>query len=245
MRRARLPARRRGKGEGIVVSGQKRVNGRFRLPGRQRQPAVDPPDDRYTIFMKTPRRQLLGLAVLAALAFAGCGDDKPSRAEPGIWLAITSPGPLERPVGHAAPLRVFNAVTGQERSFGPAARYVVVAWAPRGDRLAAFGVEDPTAEDAALVIRIWDAGGDVVATTTFDSGDGRDLPPTSPGRPTGRAFWSGRTAASSSSMRRANASGPSTPHRLAPALTHAPAGGTPTGRPTPGTSPTCSTASYW
>ena len=165
MRRARLPARRRGKGEGIVVSGQKRVNGRFRLPGRQRQPAVDPPDDRYTIFMKTPRRQLLGLAVLAALAFAGCGDDKPSRAEPGIWLAITSPGPLERPVGHAAPLRVFNAVTGQERSFGPAARYVVVAWAPRGDRLAAFGVEDPTAEDAALVIRIWDAGGDVVATT--------------------------------------------------------------------------------
>ena len=120
----------------------------------------------------------LGLAAIGVIAFAsaGCGDDEPASLPPGIWLAITSPGPLERPVGHAAPLRVLNAVTGQERSFGPAASYFMVAWAPRGDRLAAFGIEDRTEEEPALFIRIWDAGGDVVATAKFESGDLRDLP---------------------------------------------------------------------
>ncbi|MFN0148544.1 MAG: hypothetical protein ACKVT1_18735 [Dehalococcoidia bacterium] len=69
--------------------------------------------------MKRAWLRFVAPALVAAVAVAGCGGG-PSKLEPGIWMAMTEPGPFGD-VFVPAPLRVLNAVSGKERSFGPPA----------------------------------------------------------------------------------------------------------------------------
>ncbi|MFN0148543.1 MAG: hypothetical protein ACKVT1_18730 [Dehalococcoidia bacterium] len=126
--------------------------------------------------MKRTWFRLVAPVLLLAVAAAGCGDDGPSRLEPGIWLAITSPGSVERPLDDPAPIRVVDAVRGTERSFGPPASYVAVAWSPLADRLAAIGVDDINAENVAIFVRVWFADGRVAGNARFDGSSLQGLP---------------------------------------------------------------------
>jgi dipeptidyl aminopeptidase/acylaminoacyl peptidase len=127
--------------------------------------------------MKNARAWLCSVALFTAFGLAGCGDDGRARPEPGIWLAITTLGPLGGEIHeHMVPIRVLNAVTGEERSFGPPEFYAALAWSPRGDRLAAFGIVVDGEEDGMRsFIRIWDAEGKVVGTAEFDGKDFREI----------------------------------------------------------------------
>lgn len=139
------------------------------------------PQRRYTFHVDTHgRRAVLGLVLafgaLLALAFgvAGCEDSPPEALGPGIWVAAVQAATLPPQPGLvAAPVRVFDAVSGTERQFGPPSAYILVNWSPDGRHLAALGL-DESDKGPAPHFRIWNARGGVVLDRSY--GDLVDFP---------------------------------------------------------------------
>ena len=113
---------------------------------------------------------VLPLAVSMWVAASAC-DDEPGddRLDPGIWVAMPPQHVRLDPL-QPGKIRVFDVISGTERTFGPKASYFAVAWSPAGDRLAAIGISESPKSN--IFVRIWDASGDVVRTLEFAEDDG-------------------------------------------------------------------------
>ncbi len=122
---------------------------------------------------RSRRRLGIGLAALALLASAfalkvsACDGSSSEALGPGIWVAMVQPAPdASQEPYFRAPIRVFDAISGKERQFGPASMYFAARWSPAGNRLAAIAVDDMKGQLAARV-RLWTAGGDLVSDRSY------------------------------------------------------------------------------
>ena len=129
---------------------------------------------------RSRRRLGIGLAALALLASAfalkvsACDGSSSEALGPGIWVAMVQPAPdASQEPYFRAPIRVFDAISGKERQFGPASMYFVARWSPAGDRLAAIAADFADGQPT-LSIRIWNARGDHVADRSYEGKN--DLP---------------------------------------------------------------------
>ena len=100
---------------------------------------------------------------LVAVSLAACDDEPSDTLGPGIWVATAQPAPdFSQEALFAAPIRVFDAVSRVERTFGPASYYIIVRWSPAGDRLAALDLEYKPDDTSRIHLRMWDAGARVI-----------------------------------------------------------------------------------
>ena len=142
------------------------------------------PATNYTVSVDSPRSgarpgtvlaafALLALAIGISVAASACNDSPSDTLGPGIWIAAVRPGPefaAPQPF-FEAPIRVLEAVSGKERTFGPPSTYLAVSWSPSGDRLAALGF-NKSKGSGALQLRLWDASGKVIFELSYEGAEG-------------------------------------------------------------------------
>jgi len=103
------------------------------------------------------------VALAALFAFlVACGSEAPVDSGGGIYVAVIQPAPGSAFYGDwEAPIRVLDVTTGREQSFGPAAAYGDVAWAPDGTRLAALALDSTPEDELDLYLRSWSRDGEL------------------------------------------------------------------------------------
>lgn len=110
-----------------------------------------------------------GLAlVVAGLLLGACEKDPPpAGAQPGIWLLLLPPMPLNVPEP-GGPLRAIDLVSGRERTFGEPRQYVRASWSPDGSRVAALSLSTGESAKEPVAVHLFAADGKLLHSQPVD-----------------------------------------------------------------------------